>query len=81
MVIIKEIDTTTNAGTTYVEMATDKREVMVSYSPSNFYPIAVYTTKALSTGRTFSTWEEAIGGYKNKNIIEMIETAKETVAA
>ena len=80
MVLIKEIDSTTNEGTTYVEMATEKREALVSYSPANFYPIAVYTTKALSTGRTFKTWEEALNGYKNKNIVEMIETAKEVVA-
>ena len=80
MVLIKEIDSTTNKGTTYVEMATEKREVMVSYSPSNVFPIAVYTTKALTAGRTFKTWDEATKGYKNRNIVEMIETAKEAVA-
>lgn len=80
MVLIKEVDSTTNKGTTYVEMATEKREALVSYSPANVFPIAVYTTKALSAGRTFKTWEEAISGYKNRNIVEMIETAKEAVA-
>jgi len=80
MVIIKDIDRTTNKGTTYVEMATEKREVLVSYAPAHFYPITVYTTKALSAGRTFKTWEEAVRGFKNRNIIEMIETAKESVA-
>ena len=76
MVLIKEIDSTTNKGTTYVEMSTEKREALVSYCPGHFYPIAIYTTKHLSAGRTFKTWEEAISGYKNRNIIEMIETAK-----
>jgi hypothetical protein len=81
MVLIKEIDSTTNTGTTYVEMATEKREALVSFSPAHFFPIAVYTTKTLSAGRNFKTWEEAISGYKNRNIVEMIETAKEAVSA
>jgi len=79
MVLIKDIDSTTSKGTTFVEMATEKREALVAYSPANVFPIAVYTTKALSAGRIFKTWEEAISGYKNRNIIEMIETAKEAV--
>tara|TARA_R110002096_G_scaffold368340_1_gene561575 strand:+ start:251 stop:490 length:240 start_codon:yes stop_codon:yes gene_type:complete len=79
MVMIKDIDSTTNKGTTYVEMATEKREALVSYAPAHFFPITVYTTKALSAGRTFKTWNEALSGYKNRNIIEMIETARKAV--
>jgi hypothetical protein len=82
MVFIKEIETTSVNGvkTTYVEMATEKREALVSFCPSNVFPIAVYTTKALSAGRTFKNWEEAVVGYKNANIVEMIETAKRVVS-
>jgi hypothetical protein len=53
---------------------------MVSYSPAHFFPVTVYTTKALSAGRSFKTFEEAISGYKNKNIAEMIGTAAQVVA-
>ena len=81
MVLIKEIDSIKVNGvkTTYVEMATEKREAMVSFCPSNVFPVAVYTTKTLSAGRTFKSWEEAISAYKNANIVEMIETAKRVV--
>ncbi len=80
MVLITEIDNTTNTGTTYVELSTEKRDVMISYSPAHFFPVTVYTTKALSAGRSFKTFEDAISGYKNKNIAEMIGTAAEVVA-
>ena len=76
MIVIENIDATTNSGTTYVEMSSEKRQSMVSYSRSNFYPIAVYTTKSLSAGRTFKTWDEALAGYKNTAIRDMIETAR-----
>jgi len=77
MTMITEIDNTTNAGTTYVSLTTGSRDVMVSYDPSRYFPISVYTTKRLSAGRQFQTWDEAIAGYKTGTMKQAIRTAQD----
>ena len=77
MTMITEVDNTTTAGTTYVSLTTGSRDVMVSHNPSQYFPISVYTTRRLSVGRQFKTWDEAVEGYKTGTMKQAIRTAQE----
>lgn len=76
-IMITEVDNTTNVGTTYVSLTTGPRDVMVSHNPSRYFPVSVYTTKRLSAGRQFKTWDEAVEGYKTGAIKQAIRTAQD----